>query len=719
MNSSAALLAALALTSAGCAQSIHYDTFGIAAPDNQPARIEAALARLAAAPPARDHAVAYGVGGSPSELFVVDLETGNQLWSQAADPRSWPHLAGDVIVSHEGERIIGRDVRTGAQRFSFSDGGMWLVGAAGEGHLGAFTLSSSPGAGAHSQLVIVRGAEIAHRMSATHAMGSPEVAGGMVLVPWGSQYLSFLDPTTTEEVARVRVRGTVLGHAFAKGGHVYVGQRDLFRLTPTIASGTAAEAAHYAPPRVDLPGRPGFMLDPYQAPPTTGSAVHRVRLAFRPSGTGEDVRLTDDTLYALFHRVVFALDAATGAVRWAYESPQDLAGAEPVPGGLLLADVSGGITTLDAHDGAVRRQLEGHHAATLVRFHALRLDLSDAGAANVPVAEQLAAIVTDADTRMAPASVFALRALASLPGDGPTTSLLAICESTTATRSVREEACAALSDRSEGRSAIVAALGQHGDFVSGTAVPAVGPLAQAAAGMEATEAVPLLLRHLADPATPDDALQSIVQALGTLGTPEVVPPLLAFLRLYHADAAAQGMSLALEAAMNAACELDPTATMPVLEEVAHDEQSGTSLRLRAQHLLERHAALAASERRARDIEAAEARAVAAAEVEANLSASAIRASAPQSPPTLTHLTPAVVQEALAPALPAIRACMAQAEPAVDSIRLVLVVNPTGEWSAVGTTPASLQTCVGPLVRAQPMPAVTSSLRQRVTFMITR
>lgn len=713
MHRSSAILLALALTGAGCAQSIHYDTFGIAAPDNEPAAIEAALARLAAAPAPRDHAVAYGVGGSPSELFVIDLETGAELWRTAATPRSWPHLAGNVIVTHEGGRIVGRDVRTGAQRFAFDDGGMWLVGAAGEGDLGAFTLSTSAGAGAHSELVIMQGTDIARRMRADHAMGTPEVAGGMVLVPWGSQYLSFVDPLTTTELARVRVRGSVLGHAFAKGGHVYVGQRDLFRLTPSIQSGTASEAAHYAPPALDLPGRPGFMIDPYREPPAPDSAVHRVRLAFRPSGTGEDVRLTDDTLYALFHRVVFALDANTGAVRWAYASERDLSGAEPVPGGLLVADVAGAITTLDARDGSVRRQLEGTHAATLVRFHTLQLDVTETAAVESPVAEQLAALIREGDTRIAPASVFALRALASLPGDDPTRSLLSICESPSASRAVRDEACEALSERSDGRGAILGALAQHGDFLSGAPVPPLGPLAQAAARMEATEAVPLLIRHLADPGTPDDALLPIVQALGTLGAAEVVAPLLEFLRLYHADGAGQGMTLALEAAMSAAVELDPVASQSVVEEVAADEQSGTSLRLRAQHLVERRAAQVAAEQDARELAEAEARAAAEAEAIANGTAT------PTAPVALTHLTPAVVQSALEPALPAIRDCMAGAEPAVESVRLVLVVNPTGEWSAVGTTPASLQTCVAPLVRAQPMPAVTSTLRQRVTFLVAR
>lgn len=711
------LVAGLALVvGSGCAQSIHYDTFGIAAPDNRPERIEAVLARLAAAPAPREHGVAYGVGGDPSELFVTDLETGRELWRQPAQPRSWPHLAGDVIVSHEGERIVARDVRTGAQRFAFPDHGLWLVGAAGSGHIGAFTLSSNAGVTAHAELVIVHGTEVTQRLSARHVMGSPEVAAGMVMVPWGSQYLSFLDARTAEEVARVRVRGSVLGHAFAQGGHVYMGQRDLFRLTPTIASGSREDSAHYVPPTVDLPGRPAFMVDPYQEPPAVDSAISRVRLAFRPSGTGEDVRLTDDTLYALFHQVVFALDAESGAVRWAYRAQQNLTGAEPIDGALLLAEDDGAITILDARDGSVSRRIEGSHATTLVRFHVGDVQRGPAATADPDVGAQLSAIADHRDMRLSAASIFALRSLRALPGEGPTASLVGLCESETAARPIREEACDGLAERSDGQQAVLRALARHADFVSGTRLPAVAPLADAAVRMGAVAAVPLLVEHLWDPATPDEALPNIVAALSTLGPAEAAPALLRFLRLYHADAATNGLRIALETAMNALAELDADLVQPALLEIASDEASSSTLRLRAQYLLQQQAS-----RRA----AAEAERQAELDAAAEEEAAAQAAARPATPGTrtvvstepLSHLTREVALVTLEPVMPAVRACMSDA--GQDSVRLILVVNPTGEWSAVGTSPASLQTCVAPLVRSQRMPAVTSSLRQRLTFVVSR
>ncbi|MCB9658882.1 MAG: PQQ-binding-like beta-propeller repeat protein [Sandaracinaceae bacterium] len=708
------LLALTGTITAGCGQSIHYDTFGIASPDNQPARIEAVLARLSAAPVPQDHGVAYGVGGEPSELFVVDLESGRELWRTPASPRSWPHMAGDVIVSQENGRIVARDVRTGAQRFGFDDHGLWLVGAAGAGHLGAFTLSSNPGATAQAELVIVHGTEVTHRISARHAMGYPEVAAGMVMVPWGSQYVSFLDGQTSEELARVRVRGSMVGHAFAQGGHVYLGQLGLFRLTPSITSGTAEGAAHYAPPEVDLPGRPSFMVDPYREPPAPDSAVHRVRVAFRPSGQGEDVRLTNDTLYALFHRVVFALDAANGQVRWAYRSDRDLSGAEPLEGALLLADDAGAVTVLDARNGSVTRTIEGTHAASLVRFHAQRIQHTPV-TGEPDTATQLASIADQPDTRLSPASVFALRALRILPGDGPTATLVTLCESDTASRTIRDTACDALAERTDGRAAVLAALSRHADFVTGARVPALAPLADAAARMEATEAAPLLVDHLWDPATPDEALPNIVSALGALGDEAAAAPLLRFVRVYHADASANGLRVALEQAIDALCELAPDAAYPVLGELMNDPATQSGLRMRAEHRFAQHQReldAARAEREALAAEAAEEQARAMAQERAQQGGGSEPVSAP-----LTHLTREVAESALAPVMPAIRECMDDAQQ--TSVRLTLVVNPTGEWSAVGTSPASLQTCVAPLVRSQAMPAVTSSLRQRLTFVVSR
>ena len=168
--------------------------------------------------------------------------------------------------------------------------------------------------------------------------------------------------------------------------------------------------------------------------------------------------------------------------------------------------------------------------------------------------------------------------------------------------------------------------------------------------------------------------------------------------------------------MNAVCELYPTSAYPTLEEIVSDTATHASVRLRAEHLLSAQAARVAAARA--EVDAAEqAEALAAAERASVENAAHAVPDAPAEP--LSHLTREIALAALEPVMPAIRQCMDSADPAQPSVRLILVVNPTGEWSAVGTSPASLQTCVAPLVRSQTMPSVTSSLRQRLTFVVSR
>jgi hypothetical protein len=70
-------------------------------------------------------------------------------------------------------------------------------------------------------------------------------------------------------------------------------------------------------------------------------ARERVRLLWRPDPVLPGVVLLHNTVFALYHRDVFALDAQTGAVRWAYVSPQDLAGVAVVRAGLVVIDDHG------------------------------------------------------------------------------------------------------------------------------------------------------------------------------------------------------------------------------------------------------------------------------------------------------------------------------------------------------------------------------------------
>ena len=63
--------------------------------------------------------------------------------------------------------------------------------------------------------------------------------------------------------------------------------------------------------------------------------------------------------------------------------------------------------------------------------------------------------------------------------------------------------------------------------------------ARAAASMSLRAVVPLLLRHLADPSTPNAELPATLTALADMGATEAAPEIDRFVRLYHASADAQ------------------------------------------------------------------------------------------------------------------------------------------------------------------------------------
>ena len=489
------LLLGLVAISVSCAESIHRVQFGLAVPDNEESAVAAAMARIRGESRPHGHAIAYGVGGDPSELFVVDIEDEELLWSTPADVVSWPHATDDLIVTHEGSQIIARDIHTGARRFAFAANGLELVGASGRGALGAFTLSTGGHGDARSELVITNGAQVAFRLPARYAMGVPAVAGGMALVPWGSQFLSFVDATTSEEVARIRLSGVVLGNVITAGDHVFAGQNEIVRVTETLAGEGAADAARFTPPEVSWPGRPAFLFDPYQVPPRPNSAAHRVRLAFSMSGT-EDASPLNDAIYDLFHRVVFSADARSGELRWAHLSHTDLAGAGAASGGLLVGHTDGSISTLDAETGAELGRTGPLHPASVMRFRAEGFTVTRSGADVPALPDALYDIAAADDTRVVPAGVFATHALGALAGDAPTAKLLEICQSETISPAVQEAGCETLSARREGHDALIAALERHTDFVEGTVAPPIGAIARATAGMNARDAAPLLVAHL-------------------------------------------------------------------------------------------------------------------------------------------------------------------------------------------------------------------------------
>jgi len=683
--------------------------FGQTFPDNRPEQLDPVLSRIAQSPPPNEAPMAVSLGGTPTELVAFDLAAGAVRWRQPVESTVAPQIAGRLVFTHEGSELVARDLASGSVVFREEDDHLPLVGAAGEGDLAVAVLSTGGGVGSKTRLVVARGGDVAWVRDVEMAFGVPAVRAGMLFLPWSNQNLSVLDGESGEELARLRISDEVIGHARSSGGAVYTGQSNLFRVTSTATRGTRDGAAWFGASVGELPGTPAFLRDAYAPPPAPQSALHRVRLDFRPAGEGESVSLADDTLYFTFYRLVFALDPATGDVRWAHQHDADVVGGSAQNGGLVVADASGALTFLGAADGRPTWTADSG-APSLVT--SLRLaDFSPTGSPmgeEMSLADQLSLAAQSSDARLSPAQVFAVVKMSTLESSAVTANLITLCDRQALPDEVRGAACDAMGARVEGPEQLLAALERHARYLEGTTAPPVGALARAAGRMEEQRAVPLLLSHLRDPATSLPALLPLFDALGALGDRSAANPIRDFLRLYHADEAHEDLIVALGAGIEALVRLEGPVARETLEELAADPFGLPQVRGKARDAmaaLDEADAEASDRDRDRDTE-----------TEAESGAGADETTPDDRPLTITA---AIVEDVLTPVERQLALCLSNADGRPRSARLILRLRGDGAIETASVTPEVVAACVEPLVRAQTFPANRRGVRQQVIYTIRR
>ncbi len=541
MKRSALPLVALAL-SLGCSIAIQRGAFSLSTPASDANNLRAVTERVRTAAPSAERATAAIVADDPAQgLTVVDLENGSALGRVAAPLTSRPVLAGDLVIARSGGAIRAWSFQ-GAERWHIADDGLDLVGASRDGDRVAIVLGGAGVTRRRGILHVVQasdGSTVA-RTEIAHALGPPTLVGDDVFLPWDGQNLSVLDARNGDELSRVRSRDDVVGFTFREGSVVYFGARALYRLGPEAAAGTTEATPHYMPRRDELPGAAPFALDAYTTLRAGVDARERVRLVWRPDPVQPGVTLLHNTVFALYHRDVFAIDAASGALRWAYVSHNDLAGVAVVRAGVVAIDDHGGASLLAPEDGRVRWRLAlpatGPQAVLQMPMEfAPTFNASDPPR---PLVESLLEAAGGSDARLLPAQRFAAQALATLPGAPATAALVSILTRRGLSPELRGVVGEGLVTRTEGTDAMLEALDHHFDHVRGVDVPPVGFLARALSHAHERRAVALLVSHLFDPATPTDDLAPIVVALRELGDPSSVNALADFVRLYHADVGA-------------------------------------------------------------------------------------------------------------------------------------------------------------------------------------
>ena len=361
----AALLAAFAVASAGCAHA----TFDIASSaDNDAPTLTAALARrqLPAAPgplnvanQPRLFAVTGGTGaGAPHAIVAFDLAGGKTLWTTNADVQSRIVVGGDFIVAREGAELVARDQASGAVRWHVAIPGAFIGAAADrervylawrdEAHnkwwLGAYD-------GAHGGSL--------WKADADGQLGAPAAQGGLVYAPFLNQWLSIVDGKTGQPLARVRGLDEQISTVRVTSQVAYFGSRQgVFRLDARAATGTRAGSSYAKvalPPQLERTfyGRDAY--DPIHQQYTAADRAHLLWSAqpASPSATGPLV--FDDGGYAIhYFRFVFGY-AADGTMRWAYDHPRvELVASTDTGGAIAAISTQGEVVALDPKTGAVR-----------------------------------------------------------------------------------------------------------------------------------------------------------------------------------------------------------------------------------------------------------------------------------------------------------------------------------------------------------------------------
>lgn len=681
----------------GCSNAIDRSpAFTISRASATSGEVDAIAARVAASTEPSYRDVFVQVAAAPEVGFsVVGLPGAEVLGHVGTALRGRPHLAGELVVARTADGITAWHL-DGTTAWNVADDGFDLAGVAADGPNVALSLGGG-GVTRRRGVLVVLGAhgEVRMRRAADHAFGAPALVGDDLFVPWDGQNLSVFSVSEDREIARLRSRDDVINFARREGNAVYFGGRALYRFEAASAGGRRDPAHTFVPTAEGLPGDPSFTLDGYTALRAGLDARERVRLVWRPDAAAASVTVTAGKLIALFHRELLAVSPDGQTLHWAYVHDRDLVAAEVTDQGVVVADENGQLTMLDP-DGRPVWRVASNVAGTqgLLRVsRGFQARGGVDGGAHSRVASLTAAVTAGNDTRMVPAARYAIAALGRLEDPAATQALVNIVGAPNVAPEVMSAAAEALSRRTNGADAVLAALEARYDFVRGTAAPPVGVLARAAASIRDPRAVEPLLRHLYDPATAARDLAPIVSALRSIASPTALRGLVDFLRRYHVDEGTvppvgggdavddydvsdrTPFEAALEQATLAIGELGRDAARPILDEITAHPSVPPVVRTAA---MQRPAAQGPN---------------GGTEAPAEMTF--------QAPPT--RLSMETLAEAFAPHREALLGCLANAPSRPSQVRIQFRYNAEGEITQPLVLPASFLGCMRPLVEAIRLP----------------
>ena len=561
----------------GCAVPVSPESSSLRGGD--PAQVRAALDRAGASTrgpvnslrkPMAFIVVSRSDAGGALELWAYDLEARTLRWRQSADVGARLVVSGPSVV-HADRRgaLVARDVGTGAVRWHKQlDRAFTRVGHAAGSDTVAEVVQTAGGAspGARRASVIAYDAASGSRRWSRNVdgpVGAPAVWRGLVAVPRQSQWVTLLDARTGEVLADILSREQAATFVRGLPEGLFFGSRGVFVATEqtAIAEKKRAGPGGYLEAKVPEFVRPLYHHDMYRPAENDYSAIDRNRLLWRVEPTGAAVSFTNGAVVVHNFRFFFALEAGTGALRWAYNQPRtDAISSDHTGTTVVFVTSEGTVKAIDADSGRLSYEAPLPGAGTTITVVGATFDADDfrpaglgGGGGEPSLVQSLSSIIWDPDKRFSDVRLFALEELTKLSGPEVTRELLRALDSGEVIPSpVLRKAMDVLVSRQD-RSLLpvfLEALKVHPDYAEDRAPKRLEFYARAVTELKAKEAMPLLVEHLRLPDTDMEAVSEIAEAALALQAKEALEPFADFLVQYRADPAFTAHPTPLTSAAN-------------------------------------------------------------------------------------------------------------------------------------------------------------------------
>ncbi len=529
-------------------------------PDNNAASIRQVTQRLPApseptleATPA---VAVMAVGSPPSRLEAVELASGRVLWSTPLRVDTAPILLDGIVMTStqtaEGSEIVAVSQQDGRVLWRIENETMMFLGADRVGN-DIILVSSVGAAGGPTRASYVRlvdastGAERWSHEGAGIA-GRPAAQGPYVFVPWERQSVAILDRKSGDEVARLRSKDDVIHWVRASSAGVFYGGTTYYRLTENAATGRKADGVWINNPVKGAPKAAEIEKDAFLPIPGSRSGRSRIRFYTKPGAPRTDapVNMVGDVLYYTYYRHVYAFDT-DGNLLWAIMLDSAVAGGEVHPEGLLAITDDGTALVLSRASGTklYEKKLAVDGEVASVAVTGGQLDTDEVDESPVDLRTALNELALDPDNTMVTSRAYAIRQLARLPEEEITRDLIDLYVQKSMPSALRLTLEEAMLERQSGFDYLVRALDQHYDFLEGSQAPPFKLLVPPLVAQQNKDALPGLVRHMLDHETPFDELPLVVDAVVKLGDASVVPTLVEFVQLYHADSTFKAKPAAL------------------------------------------------------------------------------------------------------------------------------------------------------------------------------